>query len=87
MINRTDAKKIESEDVAKFLKSADSISNNILELNSPIDLKLTLEEHEKGIIIKAYEKFNKNQHKTARFLNMSFQALQYKLKKYQIRSK
>ncbi len=76
---------IEVDNLPNYLKKTDkTMSISFIPLNNPCDYDLNLDSVEKELIIKALEKYNYNQTKTAISLGISRKQLRTKMKKYDL---
>lgn len=71
------------EDVIYLMELEDKKKSNRFSLEIP-DAGISMVEVEKQLLIKALEKANNNQTKTAKLLGMSLDTLRYRMKKYNI---
>ncbi len=76
---------IEVDNLPNYLKKTDKTSSiSFMPLNNFCDYDLNLDSVEKELIIKALEKYNYNQTKTAISLGISRKQLRTKMKKYEL---
>jgi two-component system NtrC family response regulator len=78
------SKKVAISDLPEFIRR-ERIEADVLHLNLPAQ-GISLEAVEKTLILRALKKFNWNQSRTAKYLDLSRKTLIYRMEKFELRS-